>query len=100
MSFDIAPKAPKKIDFTYGDKQLYVRGLTLSLGLKLQSIPEDQDISAELIAEIVAASVVDKNGARIFVSAEEALGMDLEPMLKLFSEVSSLSVKPEEAEKN
>lgn len=99
MTVNIAASKPRKVDFDFDGQQLYVRKMSLELGLKLQVLKEGDDIPAELIAEIVAACVVNADGEQL-LTTEEVLGFDLEPMLRLFSEVSDTATRASEAEKN
>lgn len=99
MTVDIVSSKPRSIDFTFDGKPLFVRRLPLQLGLKMQAVKEDESLPAEIIAEIISQCVVGKNGKAVW-SVEDVLGLDLEPMLKLFSEISGMSVGIGDAEKN
>lgn len=98
MTVEIGSNKPRAIDFTFNGNALAVRKLPLSLGLKLQSAPED-GIPAELVAEIISKCVVDGDGNKVW-TPDDVLDFDLDPMLQLFSEISESVVRVEEAEKN
>lgn len=97
MTIKIGSSKPRPIDFDFDGKALAVRKLPLRLGLKMQAVADDEGLPPELVAEIISECVVDEKGKHIF-SVEQVLDFDLEPMLKLFSEVSGISVG--DAEKN
>lgn len=98
MTTAIFSSKPRPIDFTFEGSKLAVRKLPLSLGLKLQAL-EGDNIPAELLGEIIAKCVVTEEGTAVF-SAQQVLDSDLEPMLKLFNEVTSGSLDGEDVEKN
>lgn len=97
MTTEIGFDKPRPIDFTFKGAPLAVRSMPLRLGIKLQSIEQDEGVPADILAEIISACVVDKKGKSIW-SVDEVLDFDLEPMLKLFNEVSGVTV--EDAAKN
>lgn len=97
MTTEIGMAKPRATDFTVNGKAVSVRKLPLSLGLRLQSV--EGEIPPEIIAEVIAQCVVDGKGKPIF-TVETVLNHDLEPMLKLFYEVTSSVAKGEDAEKN
>ena len=90
---------PRKIDFEFEGKALAVRKLPLRLGLKMQAFAENDSVPPEIVAEIIADCVVDKNGQQVW-SIDDVLGFDMEPMLQIFSEISGSSEGLEGAEKN
>ena len=97
MTIEVGFVKPRSVDFTFDGKPLAVRNMPLRLGLKLQAIDKDGDVPPELVAEIIADCVVDKGGKSVW-SIDDVLNFDLEPMLRIFSEVSGEKV--EDAEKN
>ena len=99
MATDITPRKPRSIDFTFEGKPLFVRRLPLRLGLKLQSFGDEDSLPPEIVAEIISECVVNEDGKQVW-SEDDVLGFDMEPMLKIFSEVSNAPVSAEEAEKN
>jgi hypothetical protein len=97
MSIEIGSGKPRSIDFTFDGKPLAVRNMSLRLGLKMQLQGDEDGLPAELVAEIIAECVVDKKGNTVW-GVDEVLDFDLEPMMKLFSEVSGATIG--DAEKN
>ena len=98
MAIEVGKVGPREIDFSYQGKALAVRKLPLRLGLKMQTLEEDS-LSPDIVAEVISECVVYKNGKTVW-SIDEVLELDLQPMLKLFSEVSGTSFSAEDAEKN
>lgn len=98
MPVEVGKGKPRVIDFTYRGKPLAVRRLPLSLGLKMQTITGDS-MPSELVAEVISECVVYKDGKKVW-SVDDVLEFDVDPMLKLFSEISGASVSTEDAEKN
>ena len=98
MTVQIGKGKPREIDFEFEGKKLFVRKLPLSLGLKLHSVTDDV-VPPEFIAEVISECVIYKDGKKPF-SVKDVLEFDLDPMLKLFSEVTGSTVSTEEAEKN
>lgn len=99
MAIEIKPEKPRKIDFTYNKKPLFVRGLSLRVGLKIQGVADGDSIPADIVSEFIASCVVYEDGSKVW-DIDEVLDFDAATMMKLFTEVSGLSVSAEEAEKN
>jgi len=97
MTIEVGLVKSRSVDFTFDGKPLAVRNLSLRLGLKLQATNKDNEVPPEVVAEIIADCVVDEGGKSVW-SIDDVLNFDLEPMLKIFSEVSGARVK--DAEKN
>lgn len=99
MAIEIGSSKPRKVKFNFRGNPVYVRKMPLMLGLKMQSVAEGEVMPPEIIGEIIAACVVDEDGNCLW-SMEDVLNFDLDPMLKLFGEVSGTSLKVGDAEKN
>src|SRR6056300_591965 len=99
MTIEIGFGKPKRTEFSLDGTILYVRKMPFGLGFRLQSVAEGDDIPVELLAEIVATCVVNKDGKPL-LTIDRVLELDLEPMMQLFNEVSGASIKAEDAEKN
>jgi len=93
MKTEITANKPRPIDYTFNGKSLAVRNMSLKLGIRLQTDPDDQN----LVAEIISESIVDEQGKPV-LSVDDVLNGDAEMMMKLFREISGTSVK--DAEKN
>lgn len=97
MTFNIGRGKPQPIDFEIDGEKLFIRKLPFGLGFRLQAVSED--VPADLVAEIVATCIVNEQGNPL-LSIDQVLELDMEPIMRLFSEVSGYSVELEEAEKN
>lgn len=93
MKTEITANKPRPIEYTFNGKPLAVRNMSLKLGIRLQTTPDDQN----LVAEIISESIVDEQG-KPALSVEDVMNGDAEMMMKLFREISGTSVK--DAEKN
>lgn len=99
MPIEVKPVKPRSIDFTFNDKPLFVRGLSLRVGLKIQGVADGDSIPADIVSEFISSCVVYEDGSNVW-STDEVLDFDAATMMQLFTEVSGLSVSAEEAEKN
>ena len=98
MTVEICSSKPRDVDFTFNGKPLFVRQMPLQLGLKVQAMGDGDNVSPDIVAEIISQCVVDGKGKAIW-STDDVLGFDLKPMLEIFSEVSGRSTI-EDAKKN
>ena len=87
MPIEIGGRKPRATDFTFDGEPLFVRQMPLRLGIKLQSVNEDGEIPAEIIAEIIAGCVVSGKGEVVF-DVDTVLDFDIKEMMELFSVIS------------
>lgn len=99
MSIEIGGSKVRPVDFTFNEKPLFMRKLTLRLALKIQSVDEGDSIPPEIVSEFISTCVVDADGKQV-LTPEEVLEFDASAMMELFSEVSNQSITQEDAVKN
>lgn len=96
MTVELVRAAPKPLEFSLDGTQLYSRKLPFRLAMQLGG----DEITAEVMADIIVGCVVNDDNKPVFESAEQVLEHDSDQMIKLFQAVSEGMVSTESARKN
>jgi len=96
MTVELVRAAPQPLEFTYDGSKLFARKLPFRLAMRLRS----DEVDAEIMAEIIMACVIKKNGEPVFTGVDEVLDFDSDQMIRLFQAVSAGMITAQEAGKN
>jgi len=100
LASDDVTREPVHVPWDTGDEKIYVRELTMRDLDRWFKGGEEITVNMALMAEVVAATLVDEHGARILedADAEAMLDKSAQTIRDLFTEVMRISGLGEEGE--